>query len=604
MTITTSSIELQKSIMEKELPALSKMLMDFGLIEKPLTAVLRKGKDHYFCPRRYREYLHSISLFPFKYSETIDRVKSLNLMNGTLDLDLVPLNPYIKARICVKGSCHNCPCADQCEYARFLETASKPYSFDFQITNHNLFLTAQKFRVEHPIKGGLPPCNFCIIDEAHKLIDAATDVFTASLNFSGVEDYINAVKHNGGNDFKRRAEYFHLLKEAERLNRKLISMFSMYKFKSCEDVCQVRIEITELMNATIKKLITVLQKIGNWSVPKGVTGDNTAAVLVEKLSAFLLPEESEDMDAKDSQDVKENIAWINYDKSTATKTLCCMPTQMKDSLRSSLWTTFNTHFALTSGTMMDDTGFSFFKDELGITGCLDKYSVSEFSCESPFDYQNHTRLYISEDTPIPDMRDPEYIPAVAREVVKLVKATHGHTAVLFTSYKALNAVYDLVKDELREYPLIKMSRSNKTAITQFKNSGNGVLFASGSMWEGVDCAGDILSSVIIVRLPFPLRSQTMEFKKQTCGGTKEFVQKYAVPQMIIKLRQGVGRLIRSEADTGVLAILDARAAKGGAYRSRVMKTLGKYPMVSSIEEVASFIDSVKDESYKKEVPCG
>lgn len=171
-------------------------------------------------------------------------------------------------------------------------------------------------------------------------------------------------------------------------------------------------------------------------------------------------------------------------------------------------------------------------------------------------------MYIPEDKPIPDMKDPEYIPAVAREVVKLVKETHGHTAVLFPSYKALNVVFELVRDELKDYPLIKMSRSNKTAITQFKNSENGVLFASGSMWEGVDCAGDILSSVIIVRLPFPLRSQTMEFKKSNCESTKEFVQKYAVPQMIMKLRQGAGRLIRNNADTGVLAILDARAAKG------------------------------------------
>ena len=598
VTITTSSIELQKSIMEKELPALSAMLMDFGLIQQPLTAVLRKGKDHYFCLRRYREYLHSISLFPHKYSETVDRVKALDLMYGTLDLDPVTLNPYIKARICVKGSCQNCPCTGQCEYARFLKTASKPYNFDFQITNHNLFLTAQKSRADHATKGGLLPCNFCIIDEAHKLIDTASDVFTASLKFSEVEDYIKAVKHKGGNDLKRRVAYFQLLKEAERLNRKLISMFSMYKFKSSEDVCQVRIEITEPMNTTIEKLVKVLRNIGNWSAPKGATDASTAQPLAEKLSAFLLPEGNEAMDAK------ENIVWISYDKSTNTKTLCCMPTEMKDSLRSSLWTSINTHFALTSGTMKDDTGFSFFKDELGITGCLDQYSVSEFSCESPFDYRNHTRLYISEDTPIPDMRDPEYIPAIAREVVKLVKATHGHTAVLFTSYKALNAVYNLVKDELKEYPLIKMSRSNKTAITQFKNSGNGVLFASGSMWEGVDCAGDILSSVIIVRLPFPLRSQTMEFKKMSCKNTREFVRKYAVPQMIIKLRQGAGRLIRNETDTGVLAILDARAAKDGIYRTRVLNTLRKYPLVSSISDVASFIDSVKDESYKKEVPCG
>lgn len=602
VTITTSSIELQKSIIEKELPALSNMLMDFGLIESPLTAVLRKGKDHYFCPRRYGEYLNSISLFPLKYSEVIDRVKSLNLMNGTLDIDPIPLNPYIKARICVKGSCHNCPCADRCEYARFLETASKPYNFDFQITNHNLFLTAQKSRSERSTKGGLLPCNFCIVDEAHKLLDTASDIFTAFLDFSEVEDFLNAVKHNGGTDFTARAEYFHLLKEAQRLNRKLLSIFSSYQFKSCEDVCHVKIEITEQMDKTIRKLIAVLQKIGNWSAPKGATGANTAQTLVDKLTAFLRPEGNEKENV--GMEIKENIVWISYDKSTNTKSLCCMPTQMKDSLRTSLWTTFNTHFALTSGTMKDDTGFSFFKDELGITGCLDQYSVSEFSCESPFDYRNHTRLYISEDTPIPDMRDSEYIPAIAREVVKLVKATHGHTAVLFTSYKALNAVYNLVKDELKEYPLIKMSRSNKTAITQFKNSGNGVLFASGSIWEGVDCAGDILSSVIIVRLPFPLRSQTMEFKKSNCGSTKEFVQKYAVPQMIIKLRQGAGRLIRNETDTGILAILDARAAQDGAYRTRVLNTLRKYPLASSISDVASFIDSVKDESYKKEVPCG
>lgn len=595
VTITTSSIELQKSIMEKELPALSEILMDFGLIQQPLTAVLRKGKDHYFCLRRYREYLRSISLFPLKYSETINRIKSLDLTNGILDLDPITLNPYIKARICVKGTCRNCPCAEQCEYARFLETSSKPYSFDFQITNHNLFLTAQKSRGDHATSGGLLPCNFCIIDEAHKLIDTAFDVFTASLHFSEVEDYLNAVKHNGGTSF---TEYFQLLKEAQRLNRKLISMVSVYKFKSCEDVCQVRIEITEPMNATIRKLVKVLRNIGNWSVPKGATGANTAQALMEKISAFLLPDGTEAMDAK------ENIVWLSYDKSTNTRALCCMPTEMKDALRAALWTSVNTHFALTSGTMKDDTGFSFFKDELGISGCLDKYSVSEFSCESPFDYRNHTRLYTSGETPIPDRKDPAYIPAVAGEVVKLVKATRGHTAVLFTSYKTLNAVFDLVKDELKEYPLIKMSRSNKTAIAQFKNSGNGVLFASGSMWEGVDCAGDILSSMIIVRLPFPLRSQTMELKKARCASTREFVRKYAVPQMLIKLRQGAGRLIRNETDTGVLSILDARAAPGGAYRTRVLNTLQKYPLVSSIEEVASFIGSVKGESYLQEKAPG
>ena len=588
VTITTSSIELQKSILEKELPALSKMLMEFGLISKPLTAVLRKGKEHYFCPKRYHEYIDSLNLHPLLYSRTIQELQSADLLDKALDLDVLPLSPHIKSRICVKGSCHDCPRTDCCKYADFLDYATAPYRFDFQITNHNLFLTAQKMRKNSSQKGRLLPCNFCIVDEAHKLAETAVDVYGAEIAFSEVSEYLYSVKHNGGSHAKDRVKYQMLLAQAGRLHNKLLSMFAHYRFKACEDVCEVKIEMTPAMRDTIKKLVSTLKEIGNWSVPEGSSSGNTAASLTERLSAFLVRE--------------NNMFWISFDKSTNTKTLCCTPTDLKQYLRKSLWTESNTHFALTSGTMMDDTGFSFFEDELGITGCLDKYSVSEFSCESPFDYKNHTRLYISESTPIPDMHDPDYIPAVAKEITQLIKATHGHTAVLFTSYKTLNAVYDLVAGELSSYPLIKMSRSNKNAITQFKESGNGVLFASGSMWEGVDCAGDILSSVIIVRLPFPLRTQAMEFKKRACGNTKEFVQRYAVPQMIIKLRQGAGRLIRTETDTGVLAILDARAAKNGAYRSRVLKALRKYPLVSSVHEVASFIDSVKDESYKKEVP--
>lgn len=588
VTITTSSIELQKSIMEKEIPALSKMLLEFSLISKPLTAVLRKGKEHYFCPKRYHEYMGSLLRYPELYSKTIQELQTADMLNNTLDLDTVQLSPHIKSRICVKGSCYNCPRVNCCNYSEFIRQATSAYKFDFQITNHNLFLTTRKMLKNHSSKRGLLPCNFCIIDEAHKLTETAADVFGAEIPLDEVSEYLFSVKYNGGSIPKKRMKYKMLLAKANRLNKKLLSMFAHYKFKADEDICEVKIEMTPAMHDTIKKLISALKQIDKWSVLEGSAGGNTAISLTERLSVFLVR--------------KNNMFWISYDKSTDSKALCCTPTNLKQHLQDSLWLEPNTHYALTSGTMKDDTGFSFFEDELGIIGCLDKYSVSEFSCESPFDYKNHTRLYISESTPIPDMHDPDYIPAVAKEIVQLIKATHGHTAVLFTSYKTLNAVYDLVAGELSGYPLIKMSRSNKNAITLFKESGNGVLFASGSMWEGVDCAGDILSSVIIVRLPFPLRTQAMEFKKRACGNTKEFVQRYAVPQMIIKLRQGAGRLIRTETDTGVLAILDARADKNGAYRSRVLKALRKYPLVSTVQQVASFIDSVKDEFYKKEVP--
>ena len=585
VTITTSSIELQKSIMEKEIPALSDMLMDFGIISSPLEAVLRKGKEHYFCLKRYHEHLDSLKLHPALYSQTIAVLNALDLPCTALDLDGLSISPHIKSRICVKGSCYDCPRTERCRYSKFIQDATRPYHYDFQITNHNLFLMNQKTRSVSSKRGSLVSFNFCIVDEAHKLAETAVDVFGAQLQFTEVADYLYSVQHNGGNNSKEKLEYKLMLTRASRLNNKLLTMLNHYQFKSCEDICEVKVELNDTMKDTFKKLISTLRKIGEWSVLNGSTGGNTAMRLTEKLSAFLAQE--------------NNMIWISYDKSTDSKFLCCTPTDLKDHLRNTLWMGCNTHFALTSGTMMDDTGFSFFKEELGITGCLDSHKISEFSCGSPYDYQSHTRMYISENTPLPDMADPDYIASVAKEVVQLIKATHGHTAVLFTSYKALNAVYEQVESELKEYPIIKMTRSNKNAISQFKESGNGVLFASGSMWEGVDCAGDLLSSVIIVRLPFPLRTQIMEFKKKDCTNTNEFVQKYAVPQMIIKLRQGAGRLIRTESDTGILSILDARAAEKGIYRNRVLKALGKYPLITTINEAAAFIDSIKDENYAK-----
>ena len=198
--------------------------------------------------------------------------------------------------------------------------------------------------------------------------------------------------------------------------------------------------------------------------------------------------------------------------------------------------------------------------------------------------------------PTPDNDSEEYINAVADKVVQLVNATNGHTAILFTSYKVLNAIYIKTKERLAKYDIICMTRSNKTAITDFKKSKNGVLFASGSMWEGVDCVGDCLSSVIIIRLPFPIRSAAMEEKKEACENVPKFIREYAVPEMLIKLRQGAGRLIRSETDTGLLSILDPRA-NSGSYAVKVAQALSKYPKVQSIEEAKEFMKSVKKPEY-------
>ena len=306
---------------------------------------------------------------------------------------------------------------------------------------------------------------------------------------------------------------------------------------------------------------------------------NRAGLLIKKLSSF--------------KNQSGNNIWIETDENRLYS-ICSASKNIGRVLREYVWET-SSSFVLTSGTMSDGVDFSFFEKENGIHQIAKMFRQTSMTA-SPFDYKNHTRLYMPKGIPLPENNSPEYIAAISDEIVKIVEATNGHAAILFTSYKVLEAVYRQTKDRLTQYELIRMTRSNKSAIADFKKGKNGVLFASGSMWEGVDCIGDCLSSVIIPRLPFPMRSATMESKKEECNGLGEFVNTICVPEMLIKLRQGLGRLIRCETDTGLISILDTRATTG-KYADKVGNVLAKYTKAETLDEVEAFFREVKSPAY-------
>ena len=288
-----------------------------------------------------------------------------------------------------------------------------------------------------------------------------------------------------------------------------------------------------------------------------------------------------------------NIVWINTDENNEMY-ICSVPRDITKQLKERVWDT-NVSYVLTSGTMSDGTDFEYFKEENGLSE-IESRLVLESTTVSPFNYKENARLYAPLGLPFPDNKDEQYIETISKEIYKIIEATNGHTAILFTSYRLLDMVYRNLSDKLAKYELFKMTRGTNSVISDFKKSENGILFASGSMWEGVDCVGDCLSSVIIVRLPFPIRSVLMEEKKNYCFDVKEFVNRYCTPNMLIKLRQGAGRLIRSETDTGVVSILDPRA-RALSYTGKVFKAMEKYPVIRTIEEVSEFIKTIKSEDY-------
>lgn len=575
ITISTSSIELQKSIVQREIPMLSQMLLDYGIIDRPITVALRKGKEHYFCLARYLDYTEKLNQYPQKNALLLDYFQKTNFEHHAFDLDREKIPPVVKGRICVKGSCAGCPHKIQCKYHGYMNAASKSSKLDFQVTNHNQYLTHLRLQAEDT-GGILQTSSYVVVDEAHKLKDTAMDVLGERLEEDEIPKYCNSVRHLCAVP-EFQSKYRRTLDELEALTGELFQVLRNMKNREDLDRSMVSLPLGAFMK--LCQIVRKIETIEELRTPKKKQYEISGGSVLNKFRPFLQPSEL-------------NI-WPEEDDGGKIS-LCGVQKDLPRLMAERIWRN-NTNHLLTSGTMSDGKNFDFFKKENGIH-YISPTLVRQSMTASPFDFQHHTRLYIPKKMPIPKNDSPEYLQAVADQVVHLVNATNGHTAVLFTSYKVLQKVYELTAPSLKQYDLICMSRSNKTAISQFRKSKNAVLFAAGSMWEGVDCVGDCLSSVIIVRLPFPPRSAVMEQKKVQSESVADFIDAYAVPEMIIKLRQGCGRLVRSENDTGVISILDSRVTQS-RYSQKVLEALKKYPRVNSIQEVEGFMRRIKPESY-------
>lgn len=579
ITISTATIELQNALVEKEIPRLSGILMDSGFIDRPLKAIVRKGKEHFFCRFRYEDFIEKLSRNPGKHEKILVLFNETDIENNAFDLDKLRLPGSVKKKIRVSSGCGKCEFRDDCRYYSYSNHDARNPDIDFQVTNHNQYLMSEKLGAKDQTYL-LKPSEYVIIDEAHRLKEAAADVYGERLCERDIPKYINEVKTLCA-DENRRNIYKDNMDTAVRLNTGLFEIIrGLFRDDDREDgrgtIFAVDSEMTTLVRR-LRNTIESLEASRNHSVV--VHGRYILHTLDTLISSSKI------------------LTWAETDENDAV-TLCCCPKNVGREMYKYLWSNGH-HHILTSGTMSDGRSFEYFEKESGVDR-VRKDRKQYSSTPSPFDYARNTRLYLPDDLPMPsDAGDEKYVSAIAERITELVKVTHGHTAVLFTSYRMLNAVYEKVKGRISGYELIRMTRSNRNVIRDFKKKDNAVLFASGPMWEGVDCAGDKLSSVIIVRLPFPLRSAAMEEKKSASANVSAFINEYAVPEMLIKLRQGVGRLIRCETDTGLISVLDTRAVRS-RYSERVQAVLSKYPGVENLDEIREFFHSVKHKEYFEE----
>jgi ATP-dependent DNA helicase DinG len=234
---------------------------------------------------------------------------------------------------------------------------------------------------------------------------------------------------------------------------------------------------------------------------------------------------------------------------------------------------------LTSATLSSGGNFKFIRGRLGLEDATDLIA------ESIFDYENQAILYLP--SKMPDPRSSEWADAAAAEVVKIVNATAGRAFVLATSFAGMNSLYERAMPEL-DYPcLLQGSASKGALLNRFRETPNAVLFATSSFWQGVDVRGEQLSCVIIDKLPFAVPTDPVVAARQRHiedNGGSSFYE-YSVPQAIISLKQGLGRLIRSTTDTGVLAVLDPRL-KTKMYGQMFLQSLPPCRVTSNVSDLA------------------
>ena len=596
IVIATSSIALQKAIITDYIPELSNILLEHGIIRTPLTAALRKGREHYVCKRNLQT--HAL----FECNPRVKKVlEGLLSRSATIDLAEVDgLTPYVKRKISVPDRCDkNCPNRNSCQYLRFREKVGSS-EIDIQVCNHNYLLadTLRRAEGQRPL---IPNYQSIIIDEAHKFLQAARSMYgveLSSLALSDIKDSISEINLKR-DDAKILAIKLarKLYNEGRRLFRRLVESTVL---PGDDETGEEPSQLTADIDADATRHLRNIQSISGGLVE--LFKDETAIGNSKGRKAQVVWELSQvrDQAAILSQHNKL-ICWVealnrNTSPGTANEViLSAIPKDLDNRLFNDLWSK-GIPTILTSGTLSAAGDFSHIKRSLGIER-VSAYRVVETSKPSPFDYYENSLLYISENMPFPDQRNKDYITTVADEIHKLVIASHGHAAILFTSYKAMDMVWELLAERDIPFPMFRLDKGGVKEIERFKQSGNGIMFAAGALWEGIDIPGDALSMLIIVKLPFAVPDPIGEYEQTLYSDMNEYKKRVIVPEMLVKLKQGHGRAIRIEADTSVIAILDSRVNKSGAYRERVLEALPECYVTDDMSIVEGFIQVKKPPAY-------
>ena len=575
VVVSTATKNLQEQLFSKDIPFLEKAL------GRKLSVCYMKGRSNYLCWNKLDEIEGESYLFSPRDPEYLKLIKTWAQKTRTGDraeLSELPedllLWHHLDARreTCTGQKCRN---FNTCFVTKVRQQALES---DIIIVNHHLFFADLALR-QGDFGSVLPDYSILVFDEAHEIEDVATQYFGVMVSNYRIEELIRDT-HRVLAETGCSSAF--LSDQTTRLAERSKEFFSCFQGREGR---------------------FVLKSLGSGTgIRRGLHGIDSLSdsyralrMQLEVIRAALdnLPVQSDSIDAlaRRSQELEDEFAEILESESREHVFWCeirgrgiflwASPINIAALLRDRLFSHVDSAI-LTSATLSTGGNFAFVKARLGLE------AAGELIVPSHFDFAVQSILYVPRD--IPEPREEGWVRHACKELETILDASRGRAFVLFTSYSQMNQVYQSLKSRL-PFPLLIQGEKSKTGLLDsFRNTPNAVLFATSSFWQGVDVQGEQLSCVVIDKLPFSVPSDPVVAARiaqiNESGGNAFY--EYQIPTATILLKQGLGRLIRSRTDRGILALLDKRILTK-SYGRMFLQSLPPAPLTHDSKKVCNFL---------------
>lgn len=570
--ISTGTKNLQEQLYHKDIPVVKAALASNAQI------ALLKGRANYLCLYRLDQYQENRGQLDAQMLADLVKVRTWANTTQYGDIgELVnvaedsPVFPFVTSTV---DNClaRECPSYESCY---LVKARQKAIDADLIVVNHHLFFADMALK-DTGFGELMPKAQVIIFDEAHQIGDIASEYFGEAFSTRLLADLctdVLQIHRSSLTDVKQ------LGLAAEKLQKKCQEFRLLFNYDpergNWREKCQQQRFVEKYKS--LKTDIDFLYQVIKLCVSRNEAIDNCFERIVSLLNQY---------DIMSEVDAFGMSFW--YETTPRYVVLHKTPLTVADKF-SAYVNDSGAGWIFTSATLAVDNSFDHFIKQFGLTG------ANQLLLESPFDYAKQSQLIVPRY--LPQANDKHRAKSLAELAEPLIHASHGACFMLFTSYRVMNQVAEILAQSIDNPLLVQGQMAKRLLLEQFVDTENAILLATASFWEGVDVRGDKLTCVIIDKLPFAspddplLQARCEDARRQ---GAEPF-EKIQLPQAVIALKQGVGRLIRDVNDQGVLVICDDRLVNR-PYGQTFLKSLPPMKRSRDLTKAVNFLTSIQNSS--------